>query len=170
MILYVYRRYIRTTAFVTAPNVFCTHSTAQTHKKKHIQNKAFKSGGRSWHLEIVFVFSFSPPIEANFYVGAVKVEVWNRKCMFPEAANAATSSGDTQKGSGRSSAPKASKSNQWSSLVFESADNAVYFMFPHFFDRMPSAFTPIRSPYLLASALSSSLMSSQPAVGVSSLQ
>ena len=69
--MYIDDIYVRITVFVTTPNVKCTHSTVQT----YIKGKAFKSGGRSWHLEIVFIFSSSPPIEANFYVGAVKVEV-----------------------------------------------------------------------------------------------
>lgn len=87
-------------------------STAQTYMK----SKAFKSGGTSWHLEIVFIFSSSPPIEANFYVGALRVDsrnieqVCSQKQPMPLPQNG--SSGNTQKGSGRSSAPKASKSNQ----------------------------------------------------------
>ena len=41
---------------------------------------------------------------------------------------------------------------------------------PFYLERMPRAFWPMRSPYFLASALSSSVMSSKEALGVSSLQ
>ena len=78
---------------------------------------------------MVFIFSSSPSIEAN-YVGAVRVDgrnieqVCSQKQPMPLPQNGL--SGNTKKGSGRSSAPKAING---SSLVFESADNAVFFKY-----------------------------------------